>query len=71
MFESLKSPRFQVQTPFLQQARGRFGKLGFRLLLVLVPLFFLRACVLTYVPPGRSGCARSPTAPARGCRRSR
>ncbi|HEY3570511.1 MAG TPA: SPFH domain-containing protein [Thermoanaerobaculia bacterium] len=55
MFESLKTPRFRVQSPFLQQLRGRIGKLGLRLLLVLVPLFFLRACVMTYVPPGMVG----------------
>ncbi|HEX6903729.1 MAG TPA: SPFH domain-containing protein [Thermoanaerobaculia bacterium] len=55
MFESMKTRRFRVQSPFLQQARGRLGKIGFRLLLVLVPLFFLRGCVLTYVPPGQIG----------------
>jgi len=55
MFEALKTPRFRVQSPFLQQLRSRFGKLGFRLLLVLVTLFLLRACVMTYVPPGMVG----------------
>jgi len=55
MMESLKSPRFRVQFPFLQKARGRIGKLALRLLLVLVPLFFLRACFVTYVPPDAIG----------------
>ena len=57
MFEALKSssPRFRVQSPFLQNLRSRFGKAGLRLLLVLVPLFFLRACLLTYVPPDKIG----------------
>src|SRR5262245_15731535 len=55
MFESMKSPRFKVQSPFLQQLRGRIGRIGFWLVLVLVPLFFLRACVFTYVPPGQIG----------------
>jgi regulator of protease activity HflC (stomatin/prohibitin superfamily) len=55
MFESLTSPRFQLQSPFLQQLRGRIGKVGFRLLLLLVPLLFLRACLVTYVPPNRVG----------------
>lgn len=55
MFESLTSPRFHVQSPFLQQLRGRIGKTGWWLLLVLVPLFFLRACFITYVPPGMIG----------------
>ena len=55
MFDSMKSPRFRVQFPILQKIRGRVGKLGFRLVLLLVPLFFLRACVLTYVPPDQIG----------------
>jgi regulator of protease activity HflC (stomatin/prohibitin superfamily) len=66
MFESLKSPRFHVQSPFLQQLRSRFGKLGFRLLLVLVPLFFLRACVMTYVPPGMIGVRQISYGPGKG-----
>jgi regulator of protease activity HflC (stomatin/prohibitin superfamily) len=55
MFEKIKTPRFRVQSPFLQQVRGRFGKLGFRLALLIVPLLFLRACFLTYVPPDQIG----------------
>ncbi|HEX9944188.1 MAG TPA: SPFH domain-containing protein [Thermoanaerobaculia bacterium] len=55
MFEKMTSPRFRVQSPFLQKVRGRVGKIGFRLLLLLVPLLFLRGCVLTYVPPGQIG----------------
>jgi regulator of protease activity HflC (stomatin/prohibitin superfamily) len=66
MFESLKTPRFKVQSPFLQQARGRVGKLVFRLLLVLVPLFALRACVITYVPPGMVGVRQVSYGPGKG-----
>jgi len=55
MVESLKSPRFRVQFPFLQKFRGRFGKIVFRLLLALVAILFLRACALTYVPPDQIG----------------
>jgi len=56
MFEALKSsPRFRVQSPFLQNLRRRFGRLGLWLLVLVVPLFFLRACVVTYVPPDRIG----------------
>jgi regulator of protease activity HflC (stomatin/prohibitin superfamily) len=66
MFESLKTPRFKVQSPFLQQARGRVGKFGFRLLLVLVPLFVLRACVITYVPPGMVGVRQVSYGPGKG-----
>ena len=66
MFESLKTPRFKVQSPFLQQARGRIGKFGFRLLLVLVPLFILRGCVITYVPPGMIGVRQVSYGPGKG-----
>jgi len=66
MFEALKTPRFRVQSPFLQQLRSRFGKLGFRLLLVLVPLFLLRACVMTYVPPGMVGVRQVSYGPGQG-----
>jgi regulator of protease activity HflC (stomatin/prohibitin superfamily) len=66
MFEALKTPRFKVQSPFLQQARGRIGKLAFRLLLVLVPLFVLRACVITYVPPGMVGVRQISYGPGKG-----
>ncbi len=66
MFEVLKSPRFKVQSPFLQQARGRVGKAGFWLLVVLVPLFFLRACVITYVPPDRIGVRQVSYGPGKG-----
>jgi regulator of protease activity HflC (stomatin/prohibitin superfamily) len=56
MFEALKtSPRFRVQSPFLQKLRSRFGRVGLWLLFILVPVFFLRACVLTYVPPDQIG----------------
>jgi regulator of protease activity HflC (stomatin/prohibitin superfamily) len=55
MVEAFKSPRFRVNFPFLQKLQGRVGKLGFRLLLLLVPLVLLRACVLTYIPPDSIG----------------
>jgi regulator of protease activity HflC (stomatin/prohibitin superfamily) len=55
MVEAFKSPRFRVNFPFLQKLQGHFGKLTFRLLLLLVPLVFLRACTLTYIPPDSIG----------------
>jgi len=55
MAEKAGSPRFRVQSPFLQQVRARFGKLVLRLLLLLVPLIFLRGCLFTYVPPDEIG----------------
>ncbi len=67
MFESMKkSPRFGVQSPFLQQVRGRLGKLTLRLLLVLVPLFLLRSCVITYVAPGEIGVRQIAYGPSKG-----
>jgi regulator of protease activity HflC (stomatin/prohibitin superfamily) len=49
------SPRFRVQSQFLQQARARFGRLLVRGLLILIPLLFLRGCLFTYVKPGQIG----------------
>jgi regulator of protease activity HflC (stomatin/prohibitin superfamily) len=66
MFESLKSPRFKVQSPFLQQARGRMGKLARRLLLLVLPFLFLRACIITYVPPGQIGVRQVSFGPGKG-----
>jgi len=66
MFENMKSPRFRVQSPFLQQARGRAGKLVFRLLLLVVPLLFLRACMFTYVPPDQIGVRQVSFGPGKG-----
>jgi hypothetical protein len=71
MFENIKSntPRFRVQSPFLQSVRGRFGKVLFRLLFLLVPLLFLRACVLTYVPPDMIGVRQVSYGPGKGLRK--
>lgn len=67
MFESLKkTPRFSVRSPFLQQVRGRMGKLLLRSLLVLVPLFLLRSCVITYVAPGEVGVRQIAYGPSKG-----
>ena len=66
MFESLTTPRFKLQSPFLQQVRGRIGKAGFRLLLLLVPVFLLRACLITYVPPNMVGVRQISYGPNKG-----
>src|SRR4051794_34673200 len=49
------SPRFRVQSRFLQHVRARFGRIAVRALFILIPLFILRGCVLTYVPPDEIG----------------
>ncbi len=69
MLDNVKSRRFHVQSPFLQNLRGRFGKIAFRLVLLLVPLFFLRACVLTYVPPDMVGVRQVSYGPGKGLRK--
>lgn len=69
MFSSLKpssAPRFRVQSPFLQKIRSRFGKIGVRALLLLVPILFLRACAFTYVPPDQIGIRQIELGPAKG-----
>lgn len=71
MFETeTKKPRFSVQSPFLQQMRGRLGKVGFRILLVLVPLFLLRSCLITYVAPDQLGVRQVAYGPDRGLQKT-
>jgi len=69
MFEKITSPRFKVRSPFLQQLRSRLGKIGLWLLLALVPVFFLRACVITYVPPGQIGVRQVSVGLSKGLRK--
>ncbi len=66
MLDNLKARRFRVQSPFLQNLRSRFGKIAFRLLLMLIPLFLLRGCTLTYVPPGMIGVRQVSYGPGKG-----
>ncbi len=49
------APRFRVQSQFLQQLRERFGKVSRRIFLLIIPIFLLRACFVTYVPPNEIG----------------
>ena len=62
----VKPPRFRVQFPFLRGIRGRAGKLAVRLLLLFVPLFAVRACTLTYVPPDQIGLRQVSFGPGKG-----
>jgi regulator of protease activity HflC (stomatin/prohibitin superfamily) len=55
MAELSGSPRFRLQSQFLQQLRARFGRMALWLLAVLVPLIFIRGCFFTYVPPDQIG----------------
>jgi regulator of protease activity HflC (stomatin/prohibitin superfamily) len=58
--------RFRVQSPLLQLLRGRLRRLVVPLLAVLVPLLFLRACVITYLPPDRIGMRQVAFGPHKG-----
>lgn len=62
----LKAPRFRVQSPFLASLRSRFGRLARWLLMILVPLFLLRGCFVTYVPPDQIGVRQVSFGPGRG-----
>jgi regulator of protease activity HflC (stomatin/prohibitin superfamily) len=70
MFETMKERRFRVQSPFLQQARGRLGKVGLWLFFALVPLLLLRSCVVTYVPPGEIGVRQIAYGSGRGLQKT-
>lgn len=63
-------PRFRVQSPLLQMLRGglrgRLRRVVLPLAAVLVPLLFVRACLLTYVPPDRIGMRQVAFGPAKG-----
>jgi len=59
MFESAAAPprfkpRFSIAMPAFFKG-GPFARLVLRLVLLLTPIFFIRACFLTYVPPDQIG----------------
>jgi hypothetical protein len=60
------APRFRVHSPLLQMLSGRLGRVLLRLAMVLLPLLFLRACLVTYVPPNRIGMRQIDFGPAKG-----
>lgn len=70
MFETAtpQSPKFRptFRFPTLTIRGGRFGRLVFRLALVVIPVLFFRACFLTYVPPDRIGLRQISYGPSRG-----
>jgi regulator of protease activity HflC (stomatin/prohibitin superfamily) len=59
-------PRFRVFAPWLSQVRGRALRAGCLALLACCPLLFLRACVLTYVPPDEIGLRQISFGPGKG-----
>lgn len=69
MFESAATPpRFRARFPFHfpSSGGGRLIKALARIVLVLLPLFFLRACILTYIPPHEVGLRQISFGPAKG-----
>jgi regulator of protease activity HflC (stomatin/prohibitin superfamily) len=60
------TPRFRVNFPFLQPLRGRLRRLALPALVVIVPLLFLRACMITYVAPDRIGMRQIAFGPDKG-----
>lgn len=59
-------PRFRVQFPFLRKFGPGLRKLLLRLALLLVPLFVLRGCLLTYIPPDEVGVRQVSFGPGKG-----
>ena len=55
MSETVTPPRFRVNVPWAEALKARALRLALRAALVLIPLFFLRACLFTYVPPDQIG----------------
>jgi regulator of protease activity HflC (stomatin/prohibitin superfamily) len=71
MFESASSaPRFRARFPVKLPAfgfrGGRFIGLLLKLLLVISPLLFIRACVVTYVAPDQIGLRQVALGPNKG-----
>jgi regulator of protease activity HflC (stomatin/prohibitin superfamily) len=66
MLKKNGSPRFRVQSPFLQAVKARFGRIAVWFVLLLVPVFLLRGCFVTYVPPAALGVRQVAIGPGRG-----
>jgi regulator of protease activity HflC (stomatin/prohibitin superfamily) len=66
MSDTVPTPRFRAQIPFPQGLKARLVRLVLRAALVLVPLFLLRACLFTYVPPDRIGMRQVAFGPGQG-----
>ncbi|HZF10030.1 MAG TPA: SPFH domain-containing protein [Thermoanaerobaculia bacterium] len=66
MSETVTPPRFRVNVPWAQGLKARAVRLALRAALVLVPLFFLRACLFTYVPPDQIGMRQVAFGPGKG-----
>ncbi len=75
MFESASvSPRFKARFPLkiptFTFRGGRLFSLAFKLLLIISPLLFLRACFITYVAPDQIGMRQISFGPNKGLQKS-
>jgi regulator of protease activity HflC (stomatin/prohibitin superfamily) len=75
MFESAQSAprfkaRFPVKVPSFSFRGGRFFGFLLKLLLVLSPVLFLRACLITYVSPDQIGLRQIAFGPNKGLQKS-
>lgn len=70
MSEYDSTPRFNFQSPFLSKVRFRFGRFGKFVLLLIVPLAFVRGCFLTYVAPDQVGLRQISFGPSKGLQKA-
>lgn len=75
MFESATAPprfkpRFPVKLPSFSFRGGRLVSTLFKIALVLSPLFFVRACLITYVAPDEIGLRQIAFGPSKGLQKS-
>lgn len=67
---AVSGPRFRIHSPLLSALRARFGKMLLWTLAALLPLFFFRACFITYVPPDEIGLRQIALGPAKGLQKT-
>lgn len=76
MFETSAAPpprfraRFPIKVPSFSFRGGRLLSLLLKVLLVLSPLIFIRACIITYVPPDQIGMRQIAFGPNKGLQKS-
>ena len=75
MFETSAVPprfkaRFPVKVPSFSFRGGGLFRFALRVLLILSPLLFLRACLVTYVPPDHIGLRQISFGPSKGLQKS-
>jgi regulator of protease activity HflC (stomatin/prohibitin superfamily) len=75
MFESATATprfkaRFPMRVPSFSFGGGRFFGLIFKLLLILSPLLFVRACLITYVSPDQIGLRQIAFGPNKGLQKT-